>query len=244
MAPVTSLSDSVNQQLSSAISATLPEASADPLLRRSDRADFQANGILALAKKAKANPRELATQVVAKVESGDVIKDIEVSGPGFLNVTITDRAITETLAARYADTARLGVPLAEHPGTTVIDYAQPNVAKEMHVGHLRSAVIGDALRGMLDFTGERTIGRHHIGDWGTQFGMLIQYLLEHPGELAPASEVDGEQAMSNLYLDGRDGHLIGSNRPWHGTVADVFAQLQLPLHGGRILGLPGRILMS
>ncbi|WP_406178578.1 arginine--tRNA ligase [Streptomyces canus] len=198
MAPVTSLSDSVNQQLGSAISATLPEASADPLLRRSDRADFQANGILALAKKAKANPRELATQVVAKVESGDVIKDIEVSGPGFLNVTITDRAITETLAARYEDGDRLGVPLKDNPGITVIDYAQPNVAKEMHVGHLRSAVIGDALRGMLDFTGEKTIGRHHIGDWGTQFGMLIQYLIENPGELAPPDEVDGEQAMSNL----------------------------------------------
>jgi arginyl-tRNA synthetase len=198
MAPVTSLSDSVNQQLSSAISATLPEASADPLLRRSDRADFQANGILALAKKAKANPRELATQVVAKVESGDMIKDIEVSGPGFLNVTITDRAITETLAARYEDGDRLGVPLKDNPGITVIDYAQPNVAKEMHVGHLRSAVIGDALRGMLDFTGEKTIGRHHIGDWGTQFGMLIQYLIENPGELAPPDEVDGEQAMSNL----------------------------------------------
>ncbi|MDQ0762998.1 arginine--tRNA ligase [Streptomyces canus] len=199
MAPVTSLSDSVNQQLSSAISATLPEASADPLLRRSDRADFQANGILALAKKAKANPRELATQVVAKVESGAVIKDIEVSGPGFLNITITDRAITETLAARYADeTDRLGVPYAPDPGITVVDYAQPNVAKEMHVGHLRSAVIGDALRAMLDFTGEKTIGRHHIGDWGTQFGMLIQYLVENPGELAPAAEVDGEQAMSNL----------------------------------------------
>ncbi|MEU0210836.1 arginine--tRNA ligase [Streptomyces canus] len=198
MAPVTSLSDSVNQQLGSAISATLPEASADPLLRRSDRADFQANGILALAKKAKANPRELATQVVSQIVTGDVIKDVEVSGPGFLNVTITDRAITETLAARYEDGDRLGVPLKDEPGTTVIDYAQPNVAKEMHVGHLRSAVIGDALRGMLDFTGEKTIGRHHIGDWGTQFGMLIQYLLEHPGELAPASEVDGEQAMSNL----------------------------------------------
>ncbi|MCX4858007.1 arginine--tRNA ligase [Streptomyces canus] len=198
MAPVTSLSDSVNQQLSSAISATLPEASADPLLRRSDRADFQANGILALAKKAKANPRELATQVVAKVESGAVIKDIEVSGPGFLNITLTDKAIIENLAVRYEDGDRLGVPVKDNPGITVIDYAQPNVAKEMHVGHLRSAVIGDALRGMLDFTGERTIGRHHIGDWGTQFGMLIQYLLEHPGELAPASEVDGEQAMSNL----------------------------------------------
>ncbi|MEV0171028.1 arginine--tRNA ligase [Streptomyces sp. NPDC050803] len=198
MAPVTSLSDSVEQQLTSAISAAVPETSADPLLRRSDRADFQANGVLALAKQAKANPRELATQVVSQVVTGDVIKDIEVSGPGFLNITLTDRAITENLAARYADGERLGVPLNENAGITVVDYAQPNVAKEMHVGHLRSAVIGDALRGMLDFTGERTIGRHHIGDWGTQFGMLIQYLLENPGELAPASEVDGEQAMSNL----------------------------------------------
>ncbi|WP_328439198.1 arginine--tRNA ligase [Streptomyces sp. NBC_00444] len=199
MAPVTSLTASVNQRLASALSATLPEAgSVDPLLRRSDRADFQANGILALAKKAKSNPRELATQVVANITTGDVIKDVEVSGPGFLNITITDKAITDNLAQRYADPDRLGVPAKENAGVTVIDYAQPNVAKEMHVGHLRSAVIGDALRGMLDFTGEKTIGRHHIGDWGTQFGMLIQYLIENPGELAPPSEVDGEEAMSNL----------------------------------------------
>ncbi|MFF9114033.1 arginine--tRNA ligase [Streptomyces massasporeus] len=199
MASVTSLSDSVHQRLAAALSAALPQAgSADPLLRRSDRADFQANGILALAKKEKANPRELATQVVSGVESGELIKDVEVSGPGFLNITLTDSAITENLAARHADGERLGVPLKENAGITVVDYAQPNVAKEMHVGHLRSAVIGDALRGMLDFTGEKTIGRHHIGDWGTQFGMLIQYLFEHPGELAPAADVDGEQAMSNL----------------------------------------------
>ncbi|MFH8978698.1 arginine--tRNA ligase [Streptomyces sp. NPDC017890] len=198
MASVTSLTDLVNQQLTSALSATRPEAPADPLLRRSDRADYQANGILALAKKAKANPRELAAEVVAHITTGDLIKDVEVSGPGFLNITIGDRAITGNLAARLADGERLGVPLKENAGTTVVDYAQPNVAKEMHVGHLRSAVIGDALRGMLDFTGEKTIGRHHIGDWGTQFGMLIQYLFEHPGELAPAEDVDGEQAMSNL----------------------------------------------
>ncbi|MFI6014978.1 arginine--tRNA ligase [Streptomyces sp. NPDC051243] len=199
MAPVTSLSDSVNQQLADALASALPEADGvDPLLRRSDRADFQANGILALAKKAKSNPRELATQVVGNIVTGDVIKDVEVSGPGFLNITLTDRAITENLAARHADTERLGVPLKENAGITVVDYAQPNVAKEMHVGHLRSAVIGDALRGMLDFTGEKTIGRHHIGDWGTQFGMLIQHLFENPGELAPAADVDGEQAMSNL----------------------------------------------
>ncbi|GAA2561316.1 MULTISPECIES: arginine--tRNA ligase [Streptomyces] len=201
MASVTSLSDSVQQQLASALSATRPEAAgADPLLRRSDRADFQANGILALAKKVKANPRELAAEVVAHVATGDVIKDVEVSGPGFLNLTIADRAITENLAARYADdTGRLGVPLAEHPGTTVIDYAQPNVAKEMHVGHLRSAVIGDSVVQLLEFTGENVIRRHHIGDWGTQFGMLIQYLDEHPHELDHKdAEVTGEEAMSNL----------------------------------------------
>src|SRR5690348_2380725 len=205
MAPVTSLSHSVEQHLTSALSATLPEAAgADPLLRRSDRADFQANGILALAKKAKANPRELATQVVSQVATGDeLIKDVEVSGPGFLNITIADQAITRNLAARYADdTGRLGVPYAEHPGTTVIDYAQPNVAKEMHVGHLRSAVIGDSVVQILEFTGENVVRRHHIGDWGTQFGMLIQYLDEHPHELDHKKSEDlqqsGEEAMSNL----------------------------------------------
>ncbi|MFI7343941.1 arginine--tRNA ligase [Streptomyces sp. NPDC050085] len=201
MAPVTSITANVNARLSDALTAALPGTVGDPLLRRSERADFQANGILALAKKAKANPRELATQVVEKIVNGELLADVEVSGPGFLNVTVTDKAIIETLAARAADGDRLGVPVKDNPGVTVIDYAQPNVAKEMHVGHLRSAVIGDALRGMLDFTGEKTIGRHHIGDWGTQFGMLIQYLIEHPDELAPAAidnTVDGEQAMSNL----------------------------------------------
>ncbi|UXY21246.1 arginine--tRNA ligase [Streptomyces cynarae] len=201
MASVTSLTSAVHQRLASALSAALPEtADADPLLRRSDRADFQANGILALAKKAKANPRELATQVVGQVVTGDVIGNVEVSGPGFLNITVTDKAITENLAARAADAeGRLGVPYTEQPGTTVIDYAQPNVAKEMHVGHLRSAVIGDSVVKLLEFTGETVIRRHHIGDWGTQFGMLIQYLDEHPHELDhKAAEVTGEEAMSNL----------------------------------------------
>ncbi|MFF4320883.1 arginine--tRNA ligase [Streptomyces sp. NPDC001568] len=200
MASVPSLASSVDQRVADALASALPEAGAtDPLLRRSDRADFQANGILALAKKAKANPRELATTVVEAIATGDLIREIEVSGPGFLNITITDRAIIETLAARAADD-RLGVALAENPGTTVIDYAQPNVAKEMHVGHLRSAVIGAAMVEILEFTGETVVRRHHIGDWGTQFGMLIQYLLEHPHELDHKSdeEVSGEEAMSNL----------------------------------------------
>ncbi|MET9438964.1 arginine--tRNA ligase [Streptomyces sp. NPDC006551] len=200
MASVPSLASTVQQRLAEGLSAALPEAgSADPLLRRSDRADFQANGILALAKQLKGNPRELATKVVEAIPANDVLKEIEVSGPGFLNITVTDEAIVRTLAARAADD-RLGVPFAENAGTTVIDYAQPNVAKEMHVGHLRSAVIGAAMVQILEFTGETVVRRHHIGDWGTQFGMLIQYLIEHPHELDHSSgaEVSGEEAMSNL----------------------------------------------
>ncbi|MFJ5709756.1 arginine--tRNA ligase [Streptomyces sp. NPDC093105] len=201
MASVPSLASTVQQRLAEGLSAALPEAgSADPLLRRSDRADFQANGILALAKQLKGNPRELATKVVDAIPANDVLREIEVSGPGFLNITVSDAAIVRTLAARAAD-ARLGVPLNEAAGTTVIDYAQPNVAKEMHVGHLRSAVIGAAMVEILEFTGETVVRRHHIGDWGTQFGMLIQYLIEHPHELdhkAEGAEVSGEEAMSNL----------------------------------------------
>ncbi|MEU9760157.1 arginine--tRNA ligase [Streptomyces sp. NPDC047985] len=203
MASVNSLASTLRQQLADALTAALPDAgAADPLLRRSDRADFQANGILALAKKLKGNPRELAAQVTAAVPAGGPVKEIEVSGPGFLNITLSDRAIIETLAARDADDeGRLGVPYNSAAGTTVIDYAQPNVAKEMHVGHLRSAVIGDAMAQILEFTGETMVRRHHIGDWGTQFGMLIQYLIEHPGELnheGDGREGDGEAAMSSL----------------------------------------------
>ncbi|WP_432011091.1 arginine--tRNA ligase [Streptomyces cucumeris] len=206
MASVPSLAATVHQRVSDALSAALPEAaSADPLLRRSDRADFQANGMLALAKRLKGNPRELATKVVEHIpvaatsaDPDSVIADIEVSGPGFLNITVADSAITATLAARAAD-ERLGVPHTPDAGTTVIDYAQPNVAKEMHVGHLRSAVIGDAVVRILEFSGEKVVRRHHIGDWGTQFGMLIQYLIEHPHELDHKDQASsGEEAMSNL----------------------------------------------
>ncbi|WP_052849315.1 arginine--tRNA ligase [Streptomyces avicenniae] len=199
MTAVPSLSASVHRLLSAAIDAALPDAAgADPLLRPSDRADFQANGLLALAKRLKGNPRELAATVAAGVGRDGIIGGIEVSGPGFLNVTVTDEALISTLAARAAD-ERLGVPLAAAPGTMIVEYSQPNVAKEMHVGHLRSTVIGDALVRIMEFRGEKVIRRNHIGDWGTQFGMLIQYLIEHPGELDHAGDEDaGGAAMSRL----------------------------------------------
>ncbi|MDX2706262.1 arginine--tRNA ligase [Streptomyces sp. PA03-6a] len=203
MASVNSLSASIQQRVADALGA-------DPLLRRSDRADFQANGVLGLAKRNKANPRELAAEVVAALPADDgLISSVEVSGPGFLNITVADSAITRTLAARAADD-RLGVPAKAAPGVTVIDYAQPNVAKEMHVGHLRSSVIGDALVKILEFEGETVVRRHHIGDWGTQFGMLIQYLVEHPHELDHDASDPGEEAgeasmsrLNRLYKDSR-----------------------------------------
>ena len=194
MASVPSLSASIQQRIADALGA-------DPLLRRSDRADFQANGVLGLAKRNKANPREVAQQVVESLpvgEDDDLIESVEVSGPGFLNITVADAAITRTLAARAADGDRLGVPAKAEPGITVIDYAQPNVAKEMHVGHLRSSVIGDAIAKILEFDGETVIRRHHIGDWGTQFGMLVQYLIEHPHELDHDADESGEKSMSRL----------------------------------------------
>ncbi|HET6636234.1 MAG TPA: arginine--tRNA ligase [Streptomyces sp.] len=203
MASVPSLAATVQQHLADALTAALPDAGAvDPILRRSDRADFQANGVLAQAKRLKSNPRELAGQVVEALPANDEIASVEVSGPGFLNIAVSDAALMRTLAAR-ADDDRLGVPRADHPGTTVIDYSQPNVAKEMHVGHLRSTVIGDSVMRILEHRGENVVRRHHIGDWGTQFGMLIQYLTEHPHELDHASDAaagdgEGEAAMARL----------------------------------------------
>ncbi len=203
MASVPSLAATVHRHLADALTAALPDAdSVDPILRRSDRADFQANGVLAQAKRMKSNPRELAGKVVEAIPANDEIASVEVSGPGFLNIDVSDAALMRTLAARSADD-RLGVPRAEHPGTTVIDYSQPNVAKEMHVGHLRSTVIGDSVMRILEHRGETVVRRHHIGDWGTQFGMLIQYLIEHPHELDHASDADsgdgeGEAAMARL----------------------------------------------
>ena len=197
---VTSLASLVEKHVLDAIVAALPGVDgAEAAVRRSERADFQADGVLALAKRVCGNPRELAARVVAALPAGEVVARVEASGPGFLNVTVTDRAITANLAARAAD-PRLGVPRVAQPGRTVIDYAQPNVAKEMHVGHLRNSIIGDAVARLLELTGEVVIRRHHIGDWGTQFGMLVEHLIEHPEELDAdaAGGPAGEVAMSNL----------------------------------------------
>jgi arginyl-tRNA synthetase len=194
MPTVPSLADVLQQRIAQAVAAALPEAGqTEQTVHRSERADWQANGVLPLAKTLKGNPRALAERVVGQLPVDDVLASAEVSGPGFINLMVTDAAIIRQVAARAAD-PRLGVPPAAHPGTTVIDYSQPNIAKEMHVGHLRSTIIGDAIVRLLEFGGEKVIRQNHLGDWGTQFGMLIQDLLERPDLFAEPEPVASDPA--------------------------------------------------
>ena len=153
---------------------------ADPVLRPSDRADFQANGALPLAKVVGRPPRQVAEEVVAAASLDDICAEVEVSGPGFINLTLSDELRGRPAAALSAD-ERLGVGLVARPETVVIDYSSPNVAKEMHVGHLRSTLIGDALARVLGVPRSRRAAQNHIGDWGTPFGMLIEHLLDVDG---------------------------------------------------------------
>ncbi|ADD42947.1 arginine--tRNA ligase [Stackebrandtia nassauensis] len=151
----------------------------DAMVRRSDHADFQTNGILPLAKQAGQQPRDLAVAVVDQLDHGDLLSEVTVASPGFVNITVTDAAVWRQVEQRLADSL-LGLGQPEAGSTTVVDYSAPNVAKQMHVGHLRSTVIGDALARLLEALGATVIRQNHLGDWGTQFGMLIQYLDEHP----------------------------------------------------------------
>ena len=149
---------------------------ADPVLRPSDRTDYQANGVMGLAKTIGRPPREVAEELLGQLDLAD-LAEVEIAGPGFLNITLTPAFLARQLNDLVAD-ARLGIAAAEAPRTVVIDYSAPNVAKEMHVGHLRSTVIGDALARSNRFLGNRVIARNHVGDWGTPFGMLIEHLID------------------------------------------------------------------
>jgi arginyl-tRNA synthetase len=160
---------------------------ADPKVRRSSHADYQVDGALALARQLGQDPLDLANAVVARVELGDLISSAEVSGPGYINVRLTTSTVEHRLAVVNAD-ERLGVPVVEVPETVLVDYSHPNVAKQMHAGHLRSTVIGDAVARLLTWLGHDVRRANHIGDWGTPFGMLIEHLVDI-GEAEAAHEL-------------------------------------------------------
>jgi arginyl-tRNA synthetase len=135
--------------------------------------DYQANCAMPLGKRLGKPPRDVASQLVAALDIADFCEPPEIAGPGFINLRVKDAWLVDQLQETSRDVERLGVPLAASPRTIVIDYSSPNVAKPMHVGHIRSTVIGDALNRILKFLGHHTISDNHLGDWGTQFGMII-----------------------------------------------------------------------
>ena len=183
------LSDKVSQ----ALIATGAPADCEPQVRQSAKAqfgDYQANGVMSVAKKLGMPPRQLAELVLTHLDLAGIASKVEIAGPGFINIFL-DPAYLSGLVDSAVLSERIGVPKAAAQ-TIVVDYSAPNVAKEMHVGHLRSTIIGDAAVRTLEFLGHNVIRANHVGDWGTQFGMLIAYLEKQQNENA------GEMALADL----------------------------------------------
>lgn len=143
---------------------------------RAEFGDYQANFAMKLAKKLHKKPRDIATEVLESFQKPHLF-DLSIAGPGFLNIKLHDSLILNELEKVHHDD-RMGVPIARHKKRIVVDYSNPNIAKEMHVGHLRSAVIGDSICRILSYLGHNVIRQNHIGDWGTQFGQLLEYQIE------------------------------------------------------------------
>jgi arginyl-tRNA synthetase len=161
-------------------------AAADPVIRPSSFADFQSNAALPLAKKLARPPRDIAAEITGHLDLTGVAEPPQVSGPGFINLTLTPEWIAAQASSELAD-PRLGTPAADPVQRIVVEYSSPNVAKEMHVGHLRTTIVGDALARILDFAGQDVIKDNHLGDWGTQYGMLVEHLLDVGEDSAEAA---------------------------------------------------------
>ncbi len=188
----------------------------DPVVRPSDRADAQVNGALPLAKQIGSNPREIAQRVVDAAVLGDVCSAVEIAGPGFINLTFSESFLSAQVGEVAGDD-RLGVPAAEPSRKVVVDYSAPNVAKEMHAGHLRTTVIGDALVRMLEFQGHEVIRENHIGDWGRPFGMMIEHLVDIGEDVAAEGlkqgDLDGFYKAANAkFADSEEFQLRSRDR--------------------------------
>lgn len=168
----------------------------EPLVRQSGKVqfgDYQANGIMGAAKKLGLNPREFAQKTLEHLDLSDIAEKLEIAGPGFINIFLKPQWLAQN-ADLALQAVNFGIKTA-NPQTVVVDYSSPNVAKEMHVGHLRSTIIGDAVVRALEFMGNNVIRANHVGDWGTQFGMLIAYLEKMENEHASAMELSDLEAF-------------------------------------------------
>ena len=166
----------IESRLQAATTAVLPEADVRRVLVRvcadARHGDFQSNALMGLAKQRQMNPRQLATDVVAQLDVAEWCEPVEIAGPGFLNFRLRPEAVNVALQTALASAKPFITPAAT-PRTVVVDFSSPNVAKPMHVGHIRSTILGDSLARVLRLLGHRVVTDNHIGDWGTQFGMLL-----------------------------------------------------------------------
>ncbi|OKY27686.1 arginine--tRNA ligase [Thalassotalea sp. PP2-459] len=185
--------------------------------------DYQANGVMGAAKKLKTNPRELATKVVENLDLNGIASKVELAGPGFINIHLADTWLTKQLINTASD-KHLGVTQRAEPQNVVVDYSAPNLAKEMHVGHLRSTIIGDAVVRALEFRGDNVIRQNHMGDWGTQFGMLLAHL----NDKLQANEV-AETALADLETFYREAKIRFDNEE---GFADRARDYVVKLQGG------------
>jgi arginyl-tRNA synthetase len=182
-------------QLDRAIVAALGDdyAGTDPLLVLSSNpkfGDYQANMAMGLSKKLGQPPRNIAQSIVDNLDVSEICEVPQIAGPGFINFTVKPSYLATALQAMQAD-SRLGVPISDKPQRVIVDFSSPNIAKEMHVGHLRSTILGDCIARVLEFRGHDVLRLNHVGDWGTQFGMLILYLREaYPQALTTADALD------------------------------------------------------
>ncbi|GAF71889.1 unnamed protein product, partial [marine sediment metagenome] len=192
---------------------------------RAEFGDYQANGIMPAAKTLKRNPRQLAEKVIAAAELDDVAESLQIAGPGFINVTLKKDFLRDRVAEMLLGD-RLGVAEAAKPEKVVVDYSCPNLAKEMHVGHLRSTIIGDALVRVLEFLGHKVIRQNHVGDWGTQFGMLIKRMKEVSGEpvSGDVSIPSGLQDLETFYIEAKQRY--EADEDFAAAASDMVVQLQ------------------
>lgn len=199
---------SLREQIEAGITRALvqvvgPEGqSIDPLVRPTQDprfGDYQSNVSLGLAKRLGRKPREVAEELVAALDLGDVCETPEIAGPGFINLRIRTSYLASALGEIQAD-ARLGIDQTPSPERVVIDYSSPNVAKAMHVGHLRSTIIGDTIARLLEFQGQDMLRLNHVGDWGTQFGMLIQHLRETAPEVTEKPDQVHIADLESFYI--------------------------------------------
>lgn len=174
----------------------------DPSIRPTsnpEHGDFQANFAMNLAKRLGKNPREVAQNVLNAVDLSQYAEKLEIAGPGFINIKLKKEFLSKRLSELSTD-ERCGIEKIDTPYTVVVDYSSPNVAKEMHVGHIRSTIIGDAITRILTVQGNEVLKRNHVGDWGTQFGMLIEFLIDLGWK---AEETHSISDLNQLYKDSK-----------------------------------------